>query len=122
MLIDDAAAVRRLSEELLPLRGLWPGAAQELVDLGFAKLADLAGQNAHALAGAYRRLTKRPDDPLFPVFFAALISFAESGVASPWWRILRAEPSLARQPSPSSQSLARETRFPAVGAGAAQEG
>ena len=110
MQTDEFTAVRRLTHELAPLRGLWPGAVRDFLSMGFTALADFDGQDADKLAETYRGLTNRPADPLFPVFFMAVVRFAETGVPAPWWGILRTEPGLAWQPRASAPGFSRDVR------------
>jgi len=81
----------RLRSELAPLRGLWHGMESDLLRLGFTSVRDLCGKKAEQVAEAYRTLAGRPPDPILRPYFAALIGFAETGVATPWWHILRSE-------------------------------
>lgn len=73
------------------MRGLWNGTETDLFRLGIASLEDLRGKAAESLAEAYRALTNRPPDPILRPYFAALIGYAETGVATPWWHIARAD-------------------------------
>ena len=84
-------AAQRLRIELRPLRGLWPGVSADLARMGFRSLADLKGRDADHLAQGYRDLANHPDDPVLVAVFRTMIRFAETGVATPWWRVLRAE-------------------------------
>ena len=79
----------RLRQELAPLRGLWRNMEADLQRLGIAVLADLRGKQPDALADEYRALAGHPSDPVLLPYFAALVAFAETGVATPWWQILR---------------------------------
>ena len=36
-------------------------------------------------------MANHPDDPVLVAVFRTMIRFAETGVATPWWRVLRAE-------------------------------
>lgn len=82
--------IQRLRIELAPLHGLWSGFETDLLNLGIRCLADLRGRDPAALAEDYRRIAAHPDDPLLETCFAAAVGFAETGQATPWWRILRA--------------------------------
>jgi hypothetical protein len=79
----------RLRQELAPMRGLWPNMEADLYRMGIAALGDLRGKQPEALAEEYRALDGHPPDPVLLPYFTALIAFAETGVATPWWRILR---------------------------------
>jgi hypothetical protein len=94
---DNAPAVRRLCSELAMLRGLWPGYEADLHRMGFSALAELRGQDANALANDYCRLSGRPVDPLLSSCFSAVVNFAETGVPTPWWRIMRAQAKRERE-------------------------
>ena len=73
------------------MRGLWPGVEGDLRALGFSALTDLRGQKADALAVEYCRRLHRPEDPLMAQYFSAIVKFAETGSAVPWWKLYRAE-------------------------------
>ena len=81
----------RLRSELAPLRGLWHGMESDLLRLGITSVRDLRGKQPEQVAESYRTLAGHPPDPILRPYFAALIGFAETGVATPWWYILRAE-------------------------------
>jgi Pathogenicity locus len=88
---DLTPPVQNLRAELAPLRGLWPGVEADLRSMGFSVLADLCGKDPGALALDYCRRLRRPADPLLTSCFAAIVRFAETGVPTPWFHILRAE-------------------------------
>ena len=88
---DTLANSQTLRSELAALRGLWLGIEGDLHRMGIACLADLRGCRPEALVETYRRETGHPSDPILRPYFAALVAFAETGVATPWWRIMRAE-------------------------------
>jgi len=87
---DNASALRRLSTEFAPLRGLWRGLEADLQRMGFSTLAEVRGKDADALAADGCRLAKRPPDPMPRFCFAAIVRFAETGRPVPWWHIPRA--------------------------------
>ncbi len=62
-----------------------------MLAMGFHRLADLRGQSAKSLAADYSRRLDRPEDPLMRQYFKAIVTFAETGSPTPWWRIFRAE-------------------------------
>ena len=84
-------AVARLSSQLAPLRGLWSGFESDVAAMGVSSLADLAGRSADALMVDYCRRNVRPVDPMLRPCFEAVVRFAETGEATPWWRIARHE-------------------------------
>lgn len=88
---QSSAILARLRAELSPLRGLWHNMEADLFRLGITFIQDLRGRQADALAESYRALAGHPPDPILRPYFTALIAYAETGVATPWWRILRAE-------------------------------
>lgn len=88
---DTTSTIRRLHAELAPLRGLWAGVEADLQSMGFAALTELRGKDAAVLALDYCRRLGRPVDPLLRACFSAIVRFAETGVPTPWYRILRAE-------------------------------
>ena len=89
---DDGNTIpQSLRAEIAPLRGLWHDIAADLWRMGVARLANLRGQKPEALSESYRALTGRPPDPILTQCFSALVSFAETGVATPWRYIVRAE-------------------------------
>ena len=62
-----------------------PAMAKDFAQLGFAKPAELAGQDALAL---YRRLcvlTRARQDPCVLDTFMAVVDFMNGGAAKPWW-------------------------------------
>ncbi len=73
------------------MRGLWHGTESDLLRLGISSVRDLCGKQADDVAEAYRSLAGHPPDPVLRPYFAALITFAETGVATPWWHSMRAE-------------------------------
>ena len=88
---DSAAAIRRLRLDFAPLRGLWPGFEVDLYRMGFETMADLRGHDPATLARDYCGRLNRPFDPPLKFCFAALVRFAETGEAVPWWHLLRAQ-------------------------------
>jgi hypothetical protein len=88
---DTVTAISRLRKEFAPLRGLWPGVEADLQRMGFSKLADLRGRDPVALAVDYCKLIGRPFDQMLKYCFAAIVRFAETGEAVPWWHILRTQ-------------------------------
>ncbi len=83
--------------ELAPLRDLSAGFVDELTGMGFSALSDFTGRQAEALTAAYSVFTGRPPDAAISACFASLVRFAETGIAIPVWRILRAEAVLDRE-------------------------
>ena len=83
--------VDRLRSDLAPLRGLWNSIASDLATMGVTCLADLRGRSPVALLREYCGLAQRPLDPMLRPCFVSIVQFAETGVARPWWHILRAE-------------------------------
>jgi len=83
--------VDRLRSELTPLRGLWNSIASDLAAMGVTCLADLRGRSADKLVREYCGLVDRPVDPMLQPCFVSIVQFAETGVARPWWHILRAD-------------------------------
>jgi hypothetical protein len=81
----------RLRTELAPLRGLWRGIENDLLALGIQHVSDLHGRSAEALLKMYCEASGRPYDPVLRSCFVSLVRFSETGVAEPWWRIMRAE-------------------------------
>ncbi len=63
----------------------------DLLRLGIRSLRELAGRRPDEIAESYRALSGHPDDPVLRPYFAALIGYAETGVATPWWYIMRSE-------------------------------
>ncbi len=89
MIDRTPAPILQLRAQLAPLRGLWPNMEADLHRMGVATLGDLRGKQAHALADNYRNVAGHPPDPMLIPYFSALIGFAETGIATPWWQILR---------------------------------
>jgi len=81
----------RLQRELATLRGLWNGVEVDLRRMGFTRLADFRGRDASALTRDYCRGSGRPFDPTLQACFAAIVRFAETGEARPWWLFQRAD-------------------------------
>lgn len=88
---DQSETVARLSNQLAPLRGLWNGFESDLAAMGVASIDDLTGRSADALMVDYCRRAARPVDPMLRPCFEAVVRFAETGEATPWWRIARHE-------------------------------
>ena len=88
---NQSEAVARLSSQLAPLKGLWSGFESDLAAMGVSSLADLTGRSADALMVDYCRRAVRPIDPMLRPCFEAVVRFAETGEATPWWRIARHE-------------------------------
>ena len=88
---DSTAALGRLRSELARFRGFWPGYEADLQQMGISALAELRGRDPEALAADYCRMVARPTDPWLDACFAALVRFAETGVAVPWWRVMRVQ-------------------------------
>jgi hypothetical protein len=86
---DSDTILHRLRAELAPMRGLWHGMESDLLRLGIASLRELRGKQPDAIAESYRGLSGHPPDPVLVPYFAALIGYAETGVATPWWYIMR---------------------------------
>jgi hypothetical protein len=80
-----------LHQELSALRGLWHGVDRDLNNMGITAIAELRGRDATDLARAYCERAGRPFDPALRACFAAIVWFAETGEARPWWLFLRAE-------------------------------
>jgi hypothetical protein len=87
---DSAAALRRLRSELARFRGLWPHYEADLQRLGISGVDGLRGRDPDSLAADYCRMIDRPVDPWLSACFTALVRFAETGEAVPWWRVMRA--------------------------------
>ena len=77
----------RLRSEVAPLAGLWHGIETDLYAMGINALADLRGLRAESLTASYCALAGRPLDPALVPCFAALVAYAETGIAKPWWRL-----------------------------------
>ena len=88
---EAPTVLQSLRSELAPLRGLWQGFEADLLRMGITALADLRGQPVEALTESYRAMVGRPPDPILHPYFAALVSFAETGKATPWWHFWRSE-------------------------------
>jgi hypothetical protein len=88
---DSAEAIRRLRLDFAPLRGMWPGFEVDLYRMGFTTSADLRGRDPSVLARDYCQRHGRPLDPPLSFCFAAIVRFAETGEAVPWWHLLRAQ-------------------------------
>ena len=94
---DDGSAPRRLRTELAPVRDLSWAFVDELAGMGFSTLSDFRGRQADALARAYCQSTGWPMDSVLCACFVVLVRFAETGVATRVWQILRAEAVLDRE-------------------------
>jgi hypothetical protein len=91
MQTDQIETLPTLRQELSALRGLWTGVDQDLNSLGIGGISDLRGRDAAELTRAYCDRVGRPFDPVLKACFAAIVQFAETGEARPWWHSLRAE-------------------------------
>ena len=96
------AVVATLRRDLSRLEGLWHGVEYDLARMGVVTLADLRGRSPRSLVEAYCTAMSRPFDAMLQPLFASIIWYAESGVAVPWWRIMRDEAVLDRNAAMSS--------------------
>lgn len=91
--------------EQLPNVG--PATAGDLRLLGFAKPADLVGQDAYWLYERLCRKTAQRHDPCVIDVFLSVIRFMEGAPAKPWWAYTaerkRALGAPARKPAPRTR-------------------
>ncbi|MBI5367462.1 MAG: mitomycin resistance protein [Planctomycetes bacterium] len=77
----DAAAIR----ELCRAPNVGPATAGDLLRLGIRRIEDLAGKDPDRLYDALCRRDGAPHDVCVRDVFHALVLFAETGEARPWW-------------------------------------
>jgi hypothetical protein len=78
-----------LGKDLAPMRQLRMGIERDLAGIGVSRVTDLRGQVPEQLCRAYcSRSRRQPDDVLLDVF-TALVAFADTGEALPWWQFTR---------------------------------
>lgn len=71
------------------MRQLWPGIERDLAGIGVWRLIDLRGQAPEHLCRAYCTRSRRQPDGVLLDVFTALVAFAETGKAVPWWQFTR---------------------------------
>jgi len=62
-----------------------PATAHDLLRLGIRRPEDLVGRDPDALYGELAALDGAPPDPCVRDVLAAVVSYAETGLPTPWW-------------------------------------
>lgn len=105
-------SARRETGDLETIPGIGPRMAQDLVDLGFRRVADLAGADPEAMYGELCALRGQRLDRCVLYVFRCAAYFASERVHDPdlllWWKWKDAPP--ARRAVPASQRRASRRR------------
>ncbi len=76
---------RESVKSLLDLPNVGPATQADLHRLGIGKPEELSGQDAYEMYDRLCAITKNKHDPCVIDVFLSVVSFANGGLAKPWW-------------------------------------
>ena len=83
--MNPAKVKRESIKSLLDLPNVGPATQADLQLLGIRKPEELSGQDAYEMYDRLCSITKTRHDPCVIDVFLSLVSFANDGLAKPWW-------------------------------------
>lgn len=83
--ITPPKGLERPFAELQEIPNVGPATAEDLLRLGVRKLEDLKGRDPLEMYDAISRLDGVRHDPCVLDVFMAIVHFAKTGHAKPWW-------------------------------------